>query len=198
VSDLAGALDAALRARYRVAEVRTPVTQRRGLLGRMNQLEKLHARKGDKPGQAATRAAEASGIPARTWRDWRKGTHPPSAANARKLEGAYSRQVTQPAFLKSVRSKKAPKEVRVTGTIRWTDSPRKRYNASPHRTTVLTGMGPTMAAVVRAWVAAGPEAAADAFQRGASAVYKVVDDDDGTPGIKIEGDEVTIEFPGKD
>lgn len=199
MADLAGALDEALRARYHIAEVRTPVTQRRGLLGRMNQLEKLHARKGDRPGQAATRAAAASGIPARTWRDWRKGTHPPSAANARKLEGAYSRQITQPAFLKSVRSKKAPKEVRVTATIRWSDSPRKNYNSAPYRTTTLTGMGPTMAAVVRAWVAAGPEATADAFERGASAVYKVSDthDDPPKPGIGIEGDAVTIEFPGK-
>lgn len=198
MADLEGALDAALRARYRVAEVRTPITQRRGLLGRMNQLEKLHARKGDRPGAAGRRAATAAGLPPDQWTRWKKGQRTPSPASLRKLEGAYSRQVTQPAFLKSVRSKKAPKEVRITGTIRWTDSPRKRYNASPHRTTVLTGMGPTMAAVVRAWVAAGPEAAADAFQRGASAVYKVVDDDDGTPGIKIEGDEVTIEFPGKD
>lgn len=200
MADLAAALDAALRARYRVAEVRTPISQRRGLLGRMNQLEKLHSRKGDRPGQAATRAAEASGIPARTWQYWRSGTRKPSAAGARKLEGAYTRQITIPAYRKSVQEEKekgkgAPNKVDVTGVIRWTDSPRKNYNATPQRTVKLTGLRATMRAVIRAWIAAGPEAAADVFQRGISQVYKVTDDEDGTPGIKVEGNEVIIEFP---
>lgn len=52
-----------------------------------------------------------------------------------------------------------------------------------------------MAATIRAWAAAGPEAAADAFERGASDAYSVPDDDDGAPGIQIEGDSVEIEFP---
>ena len=52
MADLPEALDAALRARYRVSEVKTPVTQRRGLLARMNQLEKLHQRPGDQIGRA--------------------------------------------------------------------------------------------------------------------------------------------------
>lgn len=38
------------------------------------------------------------------------------------------------------------------------------------------------------------DAAAEAFERGASAVYQVPNDDDGSPGIQIEGDRVEIEF----
>jgi len=197
VADLAGALDAALRARYKVSEVKTPVTQRRGLLARMNQLEALHKRKGDKPGQAATRAAESAGIPIRTWRDWRKGTHPPSARSQRKLERAYVEQITLPAYRKSTQGKGAPNKVNVTAEIWWTDSDKK--NNGKKRTVKLTGMKAAMAAVIRAWIAAGPEAAADALERGAAAVYRVPDnvDDDGnrTPGIQFKGDEVKVEFP---
>jgi hypothetical protein len=162
----------------------------------MNQLEKLHQRPGDKPGQAATRAAEASGIPVRTWRDWRKGTHPPSARSQRKLEAAYVRQVTIPALKRAIKRKGAPNKVRVTGTIRWGTSPRKKYNATAHRTTTLEGLRAVMGAVIRAWVSAGPHAAADAFERGASDVYRVPpDEDNGGPGIQIEGNQVEIEFP---
>lgn len=192
--DLAAALDAALRARYRISEVRTPVTQRRGLLARMNQLEKLFRRPGDTPVQTRRRAAEAAGIPDRTWRDWRAGTHPPSPASRRRLERAYNREVTLPAFRRAIKAQGIPRRVRVTATIKWTDSPRKNYNATPYRATTLTGMGPAMAATIKAWVGAGPEAAADAFQRGVSAAYKAPDDGD-KPGIEFQGDDVKVEFP---
>jgi hypothetical protein len=193
VADLAEALDAALRGRFRVAEVKTPVTQRRGLLARMNQLEKLHSRKGDKPGQAATRAAEAAGIPVRTWRDWRKGTHPPGPKNQRKLERAYVDQITLPAYRKSAKEKGAPSKVNVTAEVWWTDSDKK--NNGEYRRVKLTGMKAAMAAVIRAWIAAGPEAAADAFERGCAAVYRVPANEDGTPGIQFQGNRVEIEFP---
>lgn len=195
MTDLAGALDGALRARFKVPEVKSPITQRRGLLARMNQLEKLHTRKGDKPGQAATRAAEAAGIAPRTWRDWRKGTHPPGAASRRKLEGAYARQITLPAYRKVTKAQGAPDRVRVAATIRWSDSPKKKYNATPHRSTTLTGMRAAMVSVIRAWAGAGPEAAAEAFERAVARVYKVADDDDGGPGVRFEGDQVEVEFP---
>lgn len=195
MADLPQALDAALQARYRVAEVRTPVGQRRGLLARMNQLEKLHARPGDRPGQAATRAAESAGIPARTWRDWRKGTHPPGPKNQRRIEAAYARQVTLPAFRRAAQRKGAPDRVTVTADVRWTDSPRKMYNATKYRTVKLTGMKAAMVPVVRAWAAAGPEAAAAAFERAVSRVYRVPDDDEGGPGVRFEGNAVHIKFP---
>lgn len=193
MADLAEALDAALRGRFRVAEVKTPVTQRRGLLARMNQLEKLHQRKGDKPGQAATRAAESAGIPIRTWRDWRKGTHPPGPRNQRKLERAYVDQITLPAYRKSAKEKGAPSKVNVTAEVWWTDSDKK--NNGEYRRVKLTGMKAAMAAVIRAWIAAGPEAAADAFERGCAAVYRVPQNEDGTPGIQFQGNRVEIEFP---
>ena len=193
MADLAAALDAALRARYKVAEVRTPATQRRGLLARMKRLEKLHTRKGDKPGQAATRAAESAGIPARTWRDWRKGTHPPSARSQRRLERAYVEQITLPAYLKSAKEKGAPNKVNVTAEVWWTDSDKKNNGA--HRRVKLTGMEAVMEAVIRAWIAAGPEAAADVFERGCAAVYRVPQNEDGTPGIQFQGNRVEIEFP---
>lgn len=193
MADLAQALDAALRARYRVAEVKSPVTQRRGLLARMSQLEKLHGRKGDRPGQAATRAAESAGIPVRTWRDWRKGTHPPSARSQRRLERAYVEQITLPAFRKSAKEKGAPNRVTVTAEVWWSDSDKK--NNGDQRTVKLVGMKAVMAAVVRAWIAAGPEAAADVFQRGTAGVYRVPDNDDKTPGIQFLGNQVEIEFP---
>jgi hypothetical protein len=195
VADLAGALDDALRARYSLTEVRTPATQRRGLLARMNQLEKAAARPKDRAGQAATRAAKAAGIPDRTWRAWRAGGRKPSEANLRKLEQAYNEQITRPALRRRLKGQKAPNKVEVTAEIRWTDSDKKKYNATKHRTTVLTGMGPTMARVIRAWAHRDLAGAADLFERGASGVYRVPDDDDGSPGIRFEGDNVHISFP---
>lgn len=195
MADLAEALDAALRGRFRVAEVRTPVSQRRGLLARMNQLEKLHARPGDTPTQTRKRAAAASGIPDRTWRDWRNGTHPPSAASQRKLEGAYTRQITLPAYRKSARQKGAPDKVTVTAEVWWTDSDKK--NNGKQRTVKLVGLKSIMAGVIRTWIAAGPAPAAAAFERGCARVYRVPDNDDEerSPGIQFQGDDVTIEFP---
>lgn len=190
--NLGEALDAALRARYRVPDIKRPATHRQGLLARMNALEKLFP--GGRKGSAARRAAEAAGIPARTWRDWRAGKTKPSARNLRKLEGAFARKIQLPAFRRALADKKLPASVTVTGTIRWTDSPRKNYNATPHRTTTLVNMRGAMRGVIRAWAMAGPEAAAEAFERGASAVYQVPNDDDGSPGIQIEGDRVEIDF----
>ena len=190
--NLPEALDAALRARYRLVDVKSPAETRRGLIARMNQLEKLFP--GGRKGSAARKAAEAAGIPARTWRDWRAGKTKPSARNLRKLEGAHARRIVLPAFRRALADKKYPASVTVTATIRWSDSPRKNYNATPHRTTTLVNMRSAMAATVRAWAMAGPDAAAEAFERGASAVYQVPNDDDGSPGIQFEGDRVEIDF----
>lgn len=189
MAELAEALDDALRARYRVTEVRTPVTQRRGLLARMNQLEKLHARPGDTPTQTRKRAAEAAGIPDRTWRDWRNGTHPPSARNTRKLEGAYNRQITLPAFRRALRTKKVPGKVNVTAVYQWSGSTTNQ--SDKNRTVKMRGMRSVMAETIRAWAAAGPQAGAEAFERGAAQVY-------GADSIEMKGDEVVITFPDKD
>lgn len=195
MADLAGALDAALRARYRPPEVRSPASSRRGLLTRMNQLERAHTRKGDRPGRAARRAADASGIPLRTWQKWRKGDYRPSAKGLARLEAAYKRLITIPALKRKFRGKKAPGKVTVTATVRWTDSGDKKYNSTPYRTVNLVGMGPTMAMVIHAWVTDSPQRAAEVFERGASDVYRVPDDSDDGPGIRFEGEQVVITFP---
>ena len=163
----------------------------------MNRLEKLHTRKGDKPGQAATRAAAAAGIPIRTWRDWRKGTHPPGPRNQRKLERAYTAQIILPAYRKSAQQKGTPSNVNVTAKIWWTDSDKK--NNGDQRTVKFKGIKPVMAAVIRAWIAAGPEAAADAFERGVAGEHSVPDNvaEDGTrtSGVQFKGTDVKVEFP---
>lgn len=186
--DLAAALDAALTARYRPRTVRTPATQRRGLLARMNQLEKLHARPGDRAGSAGRRAAASAGIAPDTWTRWRKGQRAPSAASLRKLETAYTRQITTPAFRRALRTKRIPDKVTITAEVRWTDSPRKMYNATKYRTVKLTGMRPAMIPTIRAWAQAGPEAAAQAFERGTAEVHQASE-------IAFEGNDVKVELP---
>lgn len=201
MADLAEALDAALSARYRLTEVRTPITQRRGLTGRLNQLEKLHARKGDRPGAARRRAADSAGIPLTTWTRWKSGQRKPSAASLRRIQDAYRDQVTTPALRRLLRIRKVPTRVVVTAEIRWTDSDKKKYNHTKHRTTTLVGMRPTMVACIRVWYRKDDVTAlslAETFERGASAAYSVPDDDDGAAGIQFEGDNVTITFPEED
>ena len=182
--DLAAALDEALSARYPRQEVRTPITQRRGLTARMNQLEKLfQPGKGDRR-SAATRAAQAAGIPARTWRDWRAGKTTPSARNLRKLETAHNRLITIPRFKRKVADTPAPNRVTVTAEINWNGY----KNRTAHRTTTLEGMRHVMRAVFRAWTTAGPEAAAEAFERGTAAAYN-------TQSVQFEGNDVEVTFP---
>lgn len=188
MADLAEALDDALKDRYPITGPKTPATQRRGLTARMNGLERLFTQKGDRKGTAGRRAAEAAGIPARTWRKWRAGTQKPSPASVRKLEGAFNRLVTLPNFRRSLGSKPVPNRVRVTAIIKWSSSPGKNYNRVQQRTTTLESMRPVMVKVIRAWATAGPEAAADRFEAGAAAVYRADE-------IRFEGDHVIVEFP---
>lgn len=188
MADLPEALDAALTARYPIPEVKTPATQRRGLLARMNQIEKGFQRQGDRAGAAGRRAAKAAGIAPDTWTRWKKGQRGQSAASLRKLEGAYTRYVQLPKIKARINGKGAPNKVKISATIRWSSSPRKNYNKTPHRTTTLEGMRAVMGSVIRAWAAAGPEAAAEAFERGAASIYR-------SDEIRFEGDEVEIEFP---
>lgn len=186
--DLSEALDQALRERYPVPEVKREISHRQGLTARMNQLEKQFERKGERKGTAARRAAEAAGIPLRTWQKWRQGAMKPAPRNARKLEGAYARFVQQPKMRQRVNTTGAPSRVRVTAVIKWSDSPRKMYNRQPFRSTTLERMQGVMVGVIRAWATAGPEAAADALERGAAAAYAAEE-------IRFEGNEVEIEFP---
>lgn len=195
MADLAQALDEALRGRYRVTEVRTPITQRRGLTARMSQLEKHHARPGDRPGQAAARAARSAGIAPQTWNRWRKGIQPPSSASLRKLEGAYTRQITLPAYRRALKRRKTPNVVIVWARVKWSRSDGTQYNQrdNGYRRVRLESMRPVMNDTIKAWVGAGPQAAADAFQWGVSTLYKV-DPDGDRPGIEFQGNDVKIQF----
>jgi hypothetical protein len=188
VADLAEALDQALRDRYPKPEIRRPATHRQGLLARMNQLEKQFTAKGDRKGAAGRRAAKAAGIAPDTWTRWKNNQRQPGAASLRKLEAAYTRLVQLPKFRQKVNGQQAPNRVRVTATIRWSKSPKSNYNKTAQRTTTLEGMRGVMVGVIRAWATAGPEAAADALERGAASVYR-------SDEIKFEGDEVEITFP---
>ena len=86
-----------------------------------------------------------------------------------------------------------PVSFTVRAEIWWTDSDKK--NNGDQRTVKLTGLKAVMGRVIRAWIAAGPEAAASLFERGVAQVYRVPDNDDGSPGVQFQGNEVKIEFP---
>lgn len=191
--DLSEALDAALRDYYpsaAVQGVKTPATQRRGYLTRMNHIEKLIGAKGA--------AAKAAGIPARTWRDWRTGTHPPSARMRAKLEAAYDRLLLEPKRRKELRKtilgKGAPETVTVGAVIKWGKSGGRQYNNQQWRRTTLRKMGPAMRAVVQHWFRHGATGLGEVFERATSAVHREPDDDNGSPGIQFEGNQVEIDF----
>lgn len=192
--NLPEALDAALRGRYRVTEVKSPVTTRRGFTARMTQVEKAFTRPGDRKGAAVRRAAEAVGVTPGTWRRWRTGKQAAGAPNRSRLQAAYDNLIRLPRLRKELRKQGVPTQVTVTAIIKWSTSTGTQYNKRPHRTTTLTNMGDAMRAVIRAWALEGPQAAAEALERGAAAVYGVPDDDNGTPGIEFQGDDVEIEL----
>jgi hypothetical protein len=188
VADLPEALDQALREYYPVPEVKRAATHRQGLTARMNQLEKQFQQPGDRKGAAGVRAAKEAGISPRTWQKWKAGVQKPGARLLQKLEGAYARFVQHPKMKRRVNTKGAPNLVKVTAKIKWSSSPKKNYNKVAQRTTTLEGMRGVMVGVIRAWATAGPEAAADALERGAASVYRADE-------IRFEGDHVEIEFP---
>lgn len=184
MADLAKALDTALRARYSVPEVRTPITQQRGLQARMNQLEKAYSRKGDRPGAATARAAKAAGVSPRTWQRWRAGTQKPGAKLREELAAAYNKHIRMPKLRRKVNAQGAPNRVTVTADIVWNGY----TNRTAHRSTTLGGMKNVMIATIRAWAREGPEAAAAAFEAGTATHHQ-------TPSVEFAGDDVEVEFP---
>lgn len=191
MADVSEALDAALSARYPRQEVKSPAASRRGLTARMNQLEKLFTRKGDRPGAARTRAAAAAGIPARTWRDWLSGRHKPGAKNLGKLQDAYHNLITLPKLRRKVTPASVPSAVNVRADVRWNGYlNRQPYRQVKFRYHVQT----VMVATIRAWAREGPEAAAAAFQHGLAVAENLPSTED-APGILFEGNRVEIDFP---
>lgn len=185
--NLSQALDAALRARYMPREIKRPITHRQGLTARLNALERLFPTK-----QAM---AKAIGIPERTLRDIRSGRTKGSKTNLRKIEAAQLRLVTLPKLRTNLANKTIPNSVTVKAVIVWNGY--KNAARGGHRSTTLGGMQGVMRRVIRLWEAAGPDVAADAFQRGAAYVERLPNAPD-EPGFKAEGDDVTITFPWSD
>lgn len=79
---LRDALDAYYSVRGNAPEIRTPITQRRGLTARLGALEKAYG------GPKA--AAAAVGIHPTTWTRWKGGQRAPSKASLAGVEGAYA------------------------------------------------------------------------------------------------------------
>lgn len=87
MADFTTALYGAFRRFYgRADPIRTPMSQQRGIRARMSALERQY-------GKGAGLTA-ATGIPARTWRDWKSGKHAPSAKSLGRIAGAYDSLIT--------------------------------------------------------------------------------------------------------
>jgi hypothetical protein len=173
-------------------EIKSPITTQRGLNARMNALDRYFTHKGDRKGQSTTRMAAALGVSPVTLRRWKKGTQAP---NLRKIEGLHNRLITLPKTRANLKNKTVPNSVKVTGIIVWNGYKNQAKNG--HRSTTLGGMQGVMRRVIRLWASAGPDVAADVFQRGAADVENLPNTDD-DPGFQVEGDDVDISFPWSD
>lgn len=181
--DIGQALDAALGARYGWPGLKTPTTTWRGLHAHMRALEKAAGSK--------AAAAQAAGIGRSTWNHWAAKHRMPSGVNLRKLEAAYARQVLQPAVARRIKDRKLPTLITVTAVIRWSNSPKKMYNAKRHRKTHLDQLKPVdIARVVQAWAALGGGAAGGELERVTAARYKA-------EVVKFEGDQVHVDLTPK-
>lgn len=187
--ELPAALDRALRARYMPREVRSPITTARGLNARLNQMEKALTRDGDRKGAATRRIAAELGVTPRTIQRWRTGERTPNGPSRRRIEAQHNRLVTLPQTRKRLRNLPPPNEVHVSARVIWAGY----ENRTPYRTVKLHGMRTVMARTIRVWASAGPEAAADAFQRGTATVHNVANTPD-EAGVLFK-DDVTIDFP---
>lgn len=157
-------------------EIRRPITHRQGLTARLNAIQKQF------PTQKAM--AAALGVSPRTLQRWRDGTRKPDAKSQRKIEGAHNRLVSLPRMRRRLKSLPPPNSVTVSAVINWNGY----KNRQEQRSTTLGGMRGVMARVIRAWAAAGPQAAARVFEKGAAQVHN-------TPSVKFEGDDVDVSIP---
>jgi hypothetical protein len=181
MAKLPEALDATLRARYMGGEIRRPITHKQGLTARMNALERHFTQKGDRRGAATKRVAAYLGITPRTWQRWRDGSR---KANLPKVEGAVNRLITLPRMRARLKSLPPPNSVTVDAVVIWNGY----KNRTEQRSVTLGSMRPVMARVIRVWATAGPQAAAQLFERGAAAEHNV-------PSIVFGGDDVTVSIP---
>lgn len=182
--DLGEAMHAALSARYGWDILKSSATTSRGLRARLNALEKAYA--GNRKAAAA-----AAGVGYSTWTHIAAGRRHPSAATLRRLEAAYARDVQEPRAARAVARKGLPRLITVTAEVRWTDSPKKMYNARRHRTVNLDQLTRgDIAAVVDTWRRFGGPASGAALERIAARRYAANE-------IAFEGDQVTVKLTGE-
>lgn len=118
--DLVEAIDAALAERYALGansagrEPRTPITEQRGLLARMNRIMDKFGGRGEP--SARRRAAQASGIPYSTWNHALRGRNV-SQKTLGKLGGAFAKLVTSPARALRVKKRGLPGNWLITAVV---------------------------------------------------------------------------------
>lgn len=199
MAEFAEALGDALAARYRLGPKskghppKTPITQQRGLLARMNRI--MAKFKGNR-----REAAKAAGIPYTSWnRMLRKGGA--SDRNRDKVAATFSRLFTAPALAALVAKRGYPSRIEVKAVV-VCDPKRSRYiNGRPPGATKdevkneTTGPAyrsfnaeeleaAAVEAVVDAWVTGGADGAADEFLAQVKEEY--------TDEFGFEGDNVEV------
>ena len=206
------ALDAALGERYalgptsRNREPKTPITQHVGLRARMQRIVDKFGGRHNR--HARVQAARAVGIPYSTFGHMLRGRQP-KEANVRKVEEAFRRLVTAPAYAALVKKRGYPSSVSIKAVV-VADPDVKDASGKVKREGAkyvnIKQAGPgnemgyrefnaenltaqQMAAVVDAWVWQGAAAAAATLTDALPSVY------DGTP-FGFEGDHVKVEFHG--
>jgi plasmid maintenance system antidote protein VapI len=190
------AVTAALLRRYGgihadpVRQRKTPVSQPAGQQGRLGDL--VTAFKGDR-----IKAAAAIGVPRDTLTRWINGKRGVSKASQGKLEAAYQRHIVKPrqaradnsARRKHVEANPAQVDarVKVTATIRWSNSDKKKYNSNSHRTTTLPLIN--LQPIVTAWLRGHDPG--EAFEKEATFQGKLKYPKN---AIRFEGNSVEVEF----
>ncbi|MFJ8719732.1 hypothetical protein ACIRD9_42475 [Streptomyces violaceus] len=214
--DLVTAVDSALSSRYALGaksagrEPRTPITEQRGLLARMNRIMDKFGGRGEP--SARRRAAQASGIPYSTWNHALRGRNV-SQKTLGKLGAAFAKLVTSPARALRVKKRGLPNEWLIKAVVvADPGDPRKHGSGKGGGSRYVNGHGSGVTRaqaaalsgtddpayrtfraegldsgrIVDAWLTQGPEAAADVLQREIEDVY-------GTE-FGFEGDDVRVSF----
>jgi hypothetical protein len=144
----------------------------------MAALEKRH--KGSAP-----RAAASAGIAPRTWRDWKNGTHPPSAKSLRKLTDAYNRQVVAPKVARVITGKPVTR-FDISAVVVCDPKGSKYKNSTDYRKFRAMDVSPAgNRKVVQAWLNDGADQAATVLQAEIANAYQAV--------FAFEGNDVEVD-----
>lgn len=183
MAEFAEALDAGLRAYYRTPGMRSPITSRRGLLARMDAVQRA-------AGGTGRAAAALLGVSPDTWSRWRTGRARPSAMSRQQLDRAH--KAVQRA--EGVKRRGVPRLFSITAVVVCDPGPSgSRYvngkdpsGSKAHRTFNADQLTTAQkAAVVRDWARGmSPGHVADQLLAGIQSAY-------GSP-FAFEGNRVTV------